>query len=316
MLTNDAEQRATRLIRPFLNKCSHIWMASVLTVFVGIWPLVAAAQDDVDHLEGPDAGVELTEDAGDDDVGSTDSTEDDGVSSEVGPDDHVPIESPIDQTDSDEQPSLLLDPKQELLFDLGRRIREARQEGEALGSHVRSIAAVAVPADPPFDLSVLQTGHVDPDAAELVSLAVADLEDLDAVQRRLGELEMLDDNLVSIPTNKFLTDSVASGNAGALHMMVVIDFLIAIDSDFATAKDLAYRATVTSKYVYLDKPVVVLLSDEVTEAGYATKVRIKAYVIDTRYEKRFVSDVTERVKRTYREAEITPPFLAYRREVS
>ena len=153
-------------------------------------------------------------------------------------------------------------------------------------------------------------------AAELVSLAVADLEDLDAVQRRLGELEMLDDNLVSIPTNKFLTDSVASGNAGALHMMVVIDFLIAIDSDFATAKDLAYRATVTSKYVYLDKPVVVLLSDEVTEAGYATKVRIKAYVIDTRYEKRFVSDVTERVKRTYREAEITPPFLAYRREVS
>lgn len=133
---------------------------------------------------------------------------------------------------------------------------------------------------------------------------------------RTVRIVTLDDNLVSIPTNKFLTDSVASGNAGALHMMIVMDFFIAIDSDFATAKDLAYKATVTSKYVYLDKPVVVLLSDEITDAGYATKVRIKAYVIDTRYEKRFVSDVTERVKQTFREADIPTPFLAYRREVS
>lgn len=122
----------------------------------------------------------------------------------------------------------------------------------------------------------------------------------------------LDDNLVSVPTNKFLTDSVASANAGALDMMVVMDFFIAVDADFLLAKRAAYEATVTSKYVYLNKPVGVILSDEMTAAGYATRVRVKAYVIDTRYEKRFFSDVTERVKRTFRENGLAPPHQTHR----
>lgn len=130
---------------------------------------------------------------------------------------------------------------------------------------------------------------------------------------RTVRMNTLDDNLVSIPTNKFLTELVASANAGELHMMVVIDFFIAIDADFLRAKRAAYEAAVTSKYVYLNKPVTVLLSDELTQAGYATRVRIKAYVVDTRYEKRFVSDVTERVKQIFRDLGIPTPYLNYLR---
>jgi small-conductance mechanosensitive channel len=127
---------------------------------------------------------------------------------------------------------------------------------------------------------------------------------------RMVRIVTLDDNLVSIPTNKFLTDEVASGNAGELDMMVVIDFFIDVDADFALAKRLAYEATVTSKYVYLNKPVVVLLTDEMTPTGLATRVRVKAYVVDTRFEKRMVSDVTERVKTAFREVDLRPPHLA------
>lgn len=127
---------------------------------------------------------------------------------------------------------------------------------------------------------------------------------------RMVRIVTLDDNLISIPTNKFLIEEVASGNAGALDMMVVIDLHIGVEADFARAKQIAYEATVTSKYVYLNKPVVVLVSDEVLPTGLATQLRIKAYVVDVRFERRFASDVTERVKQAFREAAIRPPSVS------
>ncbi|MGB1226108.1 MAG: hypothetical protein ACPHCN_18470, partial [Mycobacterium sp.] len=45
--------------------------------------------------------------------------------------------------------------------------------------------------------------------------------------------------------------------------------------------------------------------EEVTAIAFATVVVAKAYVIDTRYEMAFVSDVTERVKRAFRHNEMT-----------
>ncbi|MGM0555717.1 MAG: mechanosensitive ion channel family protein [Myxococcota bacterium] len=118
----------------------------------------------------------------------------------------------------------------------------------------------------------------------------------------------LDDNEVSIPNNKFLTESVASANAGALDMMVVIKFYVAMTEDFELAKRAVYEACVTSKYVFLEKPVSITLKDEVVGPAYATVIKCKAYVIDTRYEMALVTDVTERVKRAFREYEIEYPY--------
>lgn len=52
----------------------------------------------------------------------------------------------------------------------------------------------------------------------------------------------------------------------------------------------------TSPYVHLEKPVAVRISDEFRDR-LLTKVRIKAYVLDTRLETLFHTDVTERAKR-------------------
>lgn len=118
----------------------------------------------------------------------------------------------------------------------------------------------------------------------------------------------LDDNEVSIPNNKFLTESVASANSGALDMMVVIKFHIAMTEDFDLAKKLVFEACITSRYVFLHKPVVILLKEEVTQIAFSTVISCKAYVIDTRYEMAFVSDVTERVKRAFRVHGIQSPY--------
>ena len=118
----------------------------------------------------------------------------------------------------------------------------------------------------------------------------------------------LDDSEVSIPNNKFLTESVSSANSGALDMMVVIKFHIAMTEDFELAKTLVYEACITSKYVFLHKPVSILVQEEITPVAFSTTISCKAYVIDARYEKAFVSDVTERVKRAFRNHDIHYPY--------
>lgn len=129
---------------------------------------------------------------------------------------------------------------------------------------------------------------------------------------RSVRLATLDDNAVTIPNNKFLTDSVASANAGALDAMVVMSFFIAAAEDFQRARRLATEATVTSRYVYLRKPVTSMVEDVFLGERFVTKITLKAYVFDVRYEKAFGTDVTERVKLAFREAGLRGPDQAYR----
>jgi small-conductance mechanosensitive channel len=124
---------------------------------------------------------------------------------------------------------------------------------------------------------------------------------------RSVRLTTLDDSLVTIPNNKFLTDVVTSGNSGELTMQVVIDFYIAQNAELERAKRIVYEAVRTSRFVFLERPVVVLVSDMISQGYLVTQLRAKAYVLDVRYEKAFSSDVTERVKRAFISADIALP---------
>ncbi len=122
----------------------------------------------------------------------------------------------------------------------------------------------------------------------------------------------LDDSVVTIPNNRFLTEVVISGNAGALDMQIVMDFYVALDTDIKVAKRIVYEAVRTSRFVYLEKPIVVLVSDLIQANYMTTRLRAKAYVLDVHYEKAFESDVTERVKQAFLEADIRPPSVLHR----
>ncbi|MCB9677184.1 MAG: mechanosensitive ion channel [Alphaproteobacteria bacterium] len=129
---------------------------------------------------------------------------------------------------------------------------------------------------------------------------------------RSVRLATLDDNAVTVPNSKFLTDSVASANAGALDAMVVVPFYIAAAEDFQRARRIVTEATATSRYVYLSKPVVTLVTDQFLGERFVTVITTKAYVFDIRYEKAFVTDITERVKLAFRRAGIRTPDQQYR----
>jgi small-conductance mechanosensitive channel len=118
----------------------------------------------------------------------------------------------------------------------------------------------------------------------------------------------LDDDLVSIPNNKFLTDEVASANDGELDMMVPVTFYVAVDEDADLVKKLVYEACVTSRYIFLRKPVKMRVKEGEFGPAFATTVTCKAHIIDARFERAYVTDVTERVKLKFEKHEVESPY--------
>ncbi len=131
--------------------------------------------------------------------------------------------------------------------------------------------------------------------------------DIVAIGLRSVRMQTLDDNTVTIPNNKFLSDMTSCANYGALDMQVKIDFYIGVADDVMRAKEIVTEAALTSRYVHLPKPVVVLVGQVVEHTFMATRLRLRAYVLDTRYESAFISDVTLRVLDAFRQVQIQPP---------
>ncbi len=110
-----------------------------------------------------------------------------------------------------------------------------------------------------------------------------------------------DDNLVTVPNAQVVDSQVANANAGALDCQVVTDLYLPGWVDERLAKQIAFQAAASSKYVYRNKPIVVIVKDTFKET-FLTQLKVKAYVIDTRFEFLLMSDITERCREAFREA--------------
>ncbi len=122
---------------------------------------------------------------------------------------------------------------------------------------------------------------------------------------RSTRLQTPGDEQVSAPNGTIFTQSVTSGNAGDLAMMIVIDFYVHPDSDAEKAMKILKEALVTSKYVIISKRYThtVLLDD----FPFYKRVRAKGYVNDLRFEFEFKSEVSRRALAEFRKVGIRPP---------
>jgi small-conductance mechanosensitive channel len=136
--------------------------------------------------------------------------------------------------------------------------------------------------------------------------------DIVAIGLRSVRMLTLDDSVVTIPNNKVLTDVTSCGNYGALDMQVAVDFYIGTDQDIDLAQRLIVEALTSCRFTYLKKPVVVLVKQILKEEFVAVHVRGKAYVLDTKYEKAFETDVSKSVLSAFREHGIQPPAALHR----
>jgi small-conductance mechanosensitive channel len=188
----------------------------------------------------------------------------------------------------------VLDPTKELLIALGGSAAVA--VGLALKDLVSSlVAGLILLFDRPFQVG------------DRVTFG-STYGEIRSIGLRAVRLVTLDDNIVTIPNARFMTDVVASANAGALDMMVCTDFYVALDADLRLARDLVYEILVTSRYIYLKKPVEVAVNERVLAERLAIELKAKAYVLDVKFEKAFQSDIVLRVEQAFLQKGIPRPL--------
>jgi small-conductance mechanosensitive channel len=136
--------------------------------------------------------------------------------------------------------------------------------------------------------------------------------DVLSIGLRSVKVRTLADSIVTIPNNLFFSEVTSCANYGVPQMQVELDFLIDVDSDVEQARSVVQEAAATSRYIHLQSPLVVQVN-QVREGDYlAIRLRLKAYVLDTRHEKALETDVTLRVLEAFRAEAIHPPAVMYR----
>ena len=105
-----------------------------------------------------------------------------------------------------------------------------------------------------------------------------------------------------VPNALALGSAVSNSNSGALDEQISIKFTLPIQANHTLAMALAREATLCSPYTFLKKPVLVNL-DAAFEWGHSIQhITVKAYVLDVRLEKKFITDVNIRVLDAFKAA--------------
>ncbi len=102
-----------------------------------------------------------------------------------------------------------------------------------------------------------------------------------------------DDSTVTIPNGELMNKSVSNTNYGEPNCQVVAEIFLPIDINSDRVREIAIEAAQVSRYIYLNKPITVLFFNEIKDRKVYLKMRLKAYVMDIRYEFQFKSDMTE-----------------------
>lgn len=104
-----------------------------------------------------------------------------------------------------------------------------------------------------------------------------------------------DDSVVAIPNAELMNKAVSNSNSSALDCQVVAEIYLPATVDIQKVKQISLRAVYASSYTYLNKPVDVIVLNEINGRKFVVKLRVKAYVLDIRHEFHFKSDMTEMI---------------------
>jgi len=111
---------------------------------------------------------------------------------------------------------------------------------------------------------------------------------------RAVEIVTPDDTMVVIPHSKIWDKLIFNANDGTRYLQCVADFYLSPAHDGKKILDALYDVGMTSPFLQLSKPVVVV----VKEQPWGTHYRIRAYPVDFRDQFRFTTDLTVRGKST------------------
>ena len=119
--------------------------------------------------------------------------------------------------------------------------------------------------------------------------------EVQSIGLRSSRMVTPDDSVVSIPNGDLMNQAVSNSNSSALDCQVVAEIFLPATADVARVKEIARKAVYSSSFSYLNKPVTVIVLNEMHDKKFVMKLRVKAYVLDIRYEFMFKSDMTEMI---------------------
>jgi small-conductance mechanosensitive channel len=140
----------------------------------------------------------------------------------------------------------------------------------------------------------------------------ADSGEVVVIGVRSVRLRTAADEIVTIPSHRFLGDAVQCETPGTVHAAVTLELAVGVDQDVARARQIVHEAALTSRFLYPHRPVEVLV-EQVLEGGLsAARLRLRAHVLDPRHRESFASDVHQRALAAFRESGILPPAVLHR----
>ena len=113
------------------------------------------------------------------------------------------------------------------------------------------------------------------------------------VGMRTVELVTADDDRIAIPHNRLWNDAIVNSNDGKPRLQCVADFYLHPEHDADLVRSMLKDVALTSPYLHLDSPVMVIIQ----ERPWGTHYRLKAYPVDSAQQFRFVTDLTVRGKK-------------------
>jgi MscS family membrane protein len=102
-----------------------------------------------------------------------------------------------------------------------------------------------------------------------------------------------DDSMVTVPNGELMARSISNANSGETNCQVVAEIYLPVYINTDKVRSIAIQAAQVSRYIYLNKPIVVIFKNEIFQNRSVLKMRLKAYVLDIRYEFPFMSEMTE-----------------------
>lgn len=115
------------------------------------------------------------------------------------------------------------------------------------------------------------------------------------------------DSKVSIPNGEVMMNAVSNANSGETNCQVEAEIFLPLSADTRRIRQVAVEAAQVSRYIYLNKPIVVLFYNVVRERRSYLRMILKAYVSDIRNEMIFKSDMTEIVIRELLDKKLLDP---------
>jgi len=116
------------------------------------------------------------------------------------------------------------------------------------------------------------------------------------------EVKTYDGKQAVIPSHLFLKTSLPGIYTEKENCPIQVDFYLQANVDYEQCQKIAYKSTIVSPYLYLNKPVNIYFENILSNGQVFTKMSVEAYLQKTDFYKKFCSELTMTVNKELKNA--------------